>query len=466
MLRKIVLRQTVLRQAASLDLLNSCIAVLIALASTMQNSVEAADQNYERSKKAAELTNQAVSLMNSNSQKSAELLWQAAALTPNDAIIQYDLGLAFSKLQREQEAWKCFQKAVTLDATMADAWLQLSQSYAKCGDTKRALTTLDDIKRRFPRDQRTLTIAEELRQNFALGSASKASNTMPAESLEFFRAQSAAAPGNIQKKFTYATALTAAKDYKGSIALYKSMVASEPGNYKFLKNLMYCQAYGGDLEGLQTSRQLYVERFPTAADVGTIKDEIKYYGEDFRRTRAQEAGKAAEGERDFRVYSSERMPVKVCVPDIWRSKLVWTAGATPNKDGPGYAKLVEQAFNTWADASGGTLKFRFVAISTDSDLTCEWTDDQSKLVHSFASGVTVGGRNSAGQRTEKIFLLVKPGDKSFDKDEFYKTALHEIGHSLGLGHSSSPSDIMYFSSSAAADLSANDRGRMRHLYSR
>ncbi|MFA6209846.1 MAG: hypothetical protein WC714_10530 [Candidatus Obscuribacterales bacterium] len=52
---------------------------------------------------------------------------------------------------------------------------------------------------------------------------------------------------------------------------------------------------------------------------------------------------------------------------------------------------------------------------------------------SFASGVTVGGRNSSGERTSKIFLLIKLGDKSFDKDEFYTTALHEIGHSLGLG---------------------------------
>lgn len=110
----------------------------------------AADVSYERKAKARDLTNQAVDLKGTaNAQRGAELLWQAAALDPDNAVIQYDLGLAFSELKRYQEGWKCFQKAVVLDPLMADAWVQLSQAYGDCGDFKRAIAMVDDIKRRF-----------------------------------------------------------------------------------------------------------------------------------------------------------------------------------------------------------------------------------------------------------------------------------------------------------------------------
>lgn len=427
----------------------------------------AAEVSYERQVKATELTNQAVQFLRAaNAQKSAELLWQAAALDPNDAIIQYDLGLSFAKLKRYQEGWKCFQKAVTLDPKMADAWIQLAQAYADCGDLKRATAMAEDNRKRFPQDAAALALNEDLRKQLALRAASTTKAGVNSQSLEIIRQEAATAPSDKQKKSYYAWALTKAKDYKNALMQYKSLVAEEPSNADYLKGMMWCQTLAGDLEGLQASRQMYVDRFPKASDVSTIKDEIKYYSDDFKRIRAQEAGKANERDKDYRVYGPERMPVKVCVPDIWRSKIVWSAAGTTAKDGPDYAKLVEQAFNTWGDASGGALKFRFVPLPTDSDLSCEWTDDKSKLVHSFASGVTVGGTNSSGQRTSKIFLLIKPGDKTFDKSEFYTTALHEIGHSLGLGHSSNPDDVMYFASSSATDLSANDRSRMRALYCR
>ena len=58
-------------------------------------------------------------------------------------------------------------------------------------------------------------------------------------------------------------------------------------------------------------------------------------------------------------------------------------------------------------------------------------------------------------------------NKYFSEKEIYATALHEIGHSLGIsGHSLNPQDIMYpASSNKSAKLSSNDIITLKLLYS-
>ena len=57
-----------------------------------------------------------------------------------------------------------------------------------------------------------------------------------------------------------------------------------------------------------------------------------------------------------------------------------------------------------------------------------------------------------------------------DSNEFFEICLHEMGHALGLQHSSNPADVMYFSGQTRTDkkattqLSARDVERIRQLY--
>jgi len=156
------------------------------------------------------------------------------------------------------------------------------------------------------------------------------------------------------------------------------------------------------------------------------------------------------------------------VPDIWRAKTVWSATAAPAKKGTDYAGLVERAFKEWSDASGGGVTFTFVANNSQANVECEWTTDQSKLSHSFAAGETHTGVNSIGKRKATAFIVVRPNDPDYDEKDFYSTTLHEVGHAIGLSHSATPADVMYFSSAAAnqtrSGLSEGDRRRVRQLY--
>ena len=65
------------------------------------------------------------------------------------------------------------------------------------------------------------------------------------------------------------------------------------------------------------------------------------------------------------------------------------------------------------------------------------------------------------------------GDMHFDEDEIWRVgantdifsiALHELGHSLGLGHSDNPSDVMYPYYRIVATLAAGDRAAIQTMY--
>lgn len=52
--------------------------------------------------------------------------------------------------------------------------------------------------------------------------------------------------------------------------------------------------------------------------------------------------------------------------------------------------------------------------------------------------------------------------------DFYSVAIHEIGHSLGLGHSSEPNSIMnpYYTGPQPQDIGYDDILGMHSLYSK
>ena len=89
--------------------------------------------------------------------------------------------------------------------------------------------------------------------------------------------------------------------------------------------------------------------------------------------------------------------------------------------------------------------------------------DRSQLHHSFSIGETSHGTNTAGEDQATVYLFLNSGN-SVDDTEFYDTCLHEIGHAIGLSHSSNPADVMYNASNTENGLTANDKARALELY--
>lgn len=128
---------------------------------------------------------------------------------------------------------------------------------------------------------------------------------------------------------------------------------------------------------------------------------------------------------------------------------------------PEFVDQVRAAFETWA-ATGIPVHFLFVSDSSKADVHVSFIDQFSTPI----SGKTRWARDDSWWIVDADIVLAihHDGGEALDRPAVRAIALHEIGHMLGLDHTSDVANIMT-PRVRVRDLSAADRSTMKLLYS-
>ena len=140
---------------------------------------------------------------------------------------------------------------------------------------------------------------------------------------------------------------------------------------------------------------------------------------------------------------------------------VWVQPNTPTSDSSAaFPEIVRTAFNEWM-TTGIPLSFAFVHDSSKADVHVTWIDRFDEQI----SGKTLWAHDDDWWIVEANIVLAihHRGGEPLDTSAVRAIALHEVGHLIGLDHTSDAANIMT-PKVRVKELSDADRATARLLY--
>lgn len=113
-----------------------------------------------------------------------------------------------------------------------------------------------------------------------------------------------------------------------------------------------------------------------------------------------------------------------------------------------YEQAIKKAMGIWVKSTN-FVKFQYIENPGDADILISFKNNETKCDNGVCSYVVaytepIIESSNRLKQMQLNFYKTNPMNKSYSYDEIYNTAVHEVGHTLGImGHSDKPNDVMF-----------------------
>lgn len=135
-----------------------------------------------------------------------------------------------------------------------------------------------------------------------------------------------------------------------------------------------------------------------------------------------------------------------------------------------FSSIVKSAFDVYNANFAGMISFNYVDNPNTAQITVTFPSRLERAdEEQFVAGLTNNFSSGHDIQSSTIKLLTQKDGIKFSSAFVYNTALHEIGHALGInGHSDNRADVMYPETQASTmmTLSSRDMATLKIMYSK
>jgi tetratricopeptide (TPR) repeat protein len=220
----------------------------------------------------------------------------------------------------------------------------------------------------------------------------------------------------------------------------------------------------GDMANQLETLQQFVSRFPRDPAVPEFEKTIASLKSEVHVAERSELSTPTDAERTLCWKGRVPMPIQVFLADNTSADQVLI-----REDGTGARRpreLVQDALDSWTNVSGGRISFVTASDKSSAQIVIGYAREKDALMaENCATGLTQWNPDRS-QAVVRLGLVGKDG-YAIKRNKFLATALHEIGHALGLEHSKHSEDVMFWQEHGVDPQapSANDQRRIVSLYS-